>query len=133
VYLADPGEDRNTIDEFAASGARTPEDIRDVFTRSFYFGCEADDPMNRTAFDRRANPLGAVLRPVFGSDIGHWDVPDMRGVLGEAWELVERGLLDERELRQFLFENPARLLAEGNPRYFAGTPLEAAVNELLAQ
>jgi predicted TIM-barrel fold metal-dependent hydrolase len=131
AILADAGEDPTAIDEFAGSGVRCPEDIRDVFTTSFYFGCEADDPMNATAFDTRANPLGAKLRPVFGSDIGHWDVPDMREVLGETYELVERGLLDEAALRDFLFENPARLWAEANPRYFEGTPVEAAVRELV--
>ena len=130
--LADPDEDPAAVDEFAASGVRAAEEIRDVFTRSFYFGCEADDPMNATAFDARANPLGARLRPVCGSDIGHWDVPDMRQVLGEAWELVERGLLDERALREFLFENPARLFGETNPRYFDGTPVQGAVRELLS-
>jgi hypothetical protein len=57
----------------------------------------------------------------------------MRAVLAEAWELVEDGLLDEAELRSFLFENPARLFAEGNPRFFAGTPVEAAVDALLAE
>jgi hypothetical protein len=28
---------------------------------------------------------------IFSSDIGHWDVPDIAGILGEAWELVETG------------------------------------------
>ncbi len=130
ALLADPDEDRAGIDEFAASGIGSAEDLRDVFTRSFFFGCEADDPMNATAFDTRANPLGARLRPIFGSDIGHWDVPDMRGVLGEAWELVEEGLIDEQALREFVFENPARMLCEANPRYFEGTPVEGAVAAL---
>jgi predicted TIM-barrel fold metal-dependent hydrolase len=132
TVLSDPDEDPAGVDEFAASGIDAVEDIRDVFTESFYFGCEADDPMNATAFHTRANPLGAVLRPIFGSDIGHWDVPDMRGVLGEAFELVERQLLDEAQLREFLFANPARLWADVNPGYFEGTVVEAAVRDLLA-
>jgi hypothetical protein len=53
-------------------------------------------------------------------------------VLGEAFELVERKLLDEAQLREFLFANPARLWAEVNPRYFEGTLVEEAVRELLA-
>ncbi len=129
--LSDPTEDPATTDEFAASGIGSVEDLRDVFTRSFFFGCEADDPMNAMAFDTRANPLGARLRPIFGSDIGHWDVPDMRGVLGEAWELVDEGLIDGPALREFVFENPARMLAEANPHYFEGTPVEAAVTSLV--
>jgi predicted TIM-barrel fold metal-dependent hydrolase len=133
TFLADPGEDPARVDEFAASGVRSVEDIREVFTRSFYFGCEADDPMNATAFDTRANPLGAKLRPIFGSDIGHWDVPDMRAVLAEAWELVERGIIDEAALREFLFVNPARLLAEVDPCYFEGTSVADAVGELLSE
>ncbi len=130
ALLADPDENRATIDEFAASGIASAGDLRDVFTRSFFFGCEADDPMNATAFDTRANPLGARLRPIFGSDIGHWDVPDMRGVLGEAWELVEHGLIDEQALCEFVFENPVRMLFEANPRYFEDTPVEGAVAAL---
>jgi len=130
TVLADPDEDRSRLDEFSASGIGSPEQIRDVFTQSFYFGCEADDPFAARAFDTRANPLGARLRPVFGSDIGHWDVPDMLGVLPEAWELVERGLMSEPELRDFLFVHPARLWGEANPGYFEGTRIESAVREI---
>ena len=43
--------------------------------RRFYFGCEADDPLITVGVRRDdVNPLGARLRPVFGSDISHWDV-----------------------------------------------------------
>jgi len=128
--LSDPEEDRDAIHEFAASGVKTREDIKRVFTEQFYYGCEADDPLNALAFDTARNPLGARLRPVFGSDIGHWDVPDMRGVLGEAWELVENGAIDEEDLRDFLFANPARLLTHGRPDYFEGTPVQDAVAAL---
>ena len=50
--------------------------------------------MAAVAFDERLNPLGARIPALFASDIGHWDVPDFRRVLEEAWELVEHGLLD---------------------------------------
>ena len=73
--LSLPDEDPATLDEFAASGIDSADDIRDVFTRSFHFGCEADDPMTALAFDPRRNPLGARLKALFASDIGHWDVP----------------------------------------------------------
>ena len=131
--LSDAGEDPAGLDEFAASGIRRAEDLRDTFETRFFFGCEADDPMNATAFDTRRNPLGARLAPVFGSDIGHWDVPDMCGVLPEAFELCKRGLVSESDLRAFLLENPVRLWGETNPRYFEGTPVEAAAREILSE
>src|SRR6185312_4820577 len=34
------------IDDYAACGIEKASDIRGLFTRNFYFGCEADDPMN---------------------------------------------------------------------------------------
>ena len=76
--LSLPDEDRSTIDEFAASGVTDATDIRDTFTTQYHFGCEADDPMTALAFDAERNPLGARLRALFASDIGHWDVPDVR-------------------------------------------------------
>jgi len=132
ALLSEPDEDPDSLDEFAHSGIASADDARVIFGERFFFGCEADDPMNAAAYDRRRNPGGATLNAVFGSDIGHWDVPDMRGVLGEAFELVERGLLDGTQMREFLFANPARLWAEVNPRYFEGTTVEGAVRELLA-
>ena len=32
--------DADLLDEFAPSAVHSPEEIRDVFTTSFYFGCE---------------------------------------------------------------------------------------------
>ena len=78
------------------------------------------------------NPLGARLRPVFGSDIAHWDVPDMTEPVVEAYELVERGLLGPREFRELTFLNPVRLHAGMNPGFFDGTGVEAAVAEVVA-
>ena len=54
------------LDDYAACGLETAEALRDQFTSSFYFGCEADDRMNAWAFDRRVNPLGARLNALFG-------------------------------------------------------------------
>jgi predicted TIM-barrel fold metal-dependent hydrolase len=119
-------------DDFARAGIERPEDIRDAFVGSFFFGCEADDPMVATAFDRRLNPFGAQLRAFFSSDIGHWDVPDMTEVLAEAWEQVEEGRLDEAQFRDFAFANAARFYTDADPDFFAGTAVEGAVRELLA-
>jgi hypothetical protein len=71
--------------------------------------------------------MGARLQAMFASDIGHWDVPDFRGVLGEAWELVEDGRLDEEAFRAFTFTNAANLFTATRPDFFAGTVVEDAV------
>jgi len=120
-------------DEFGACGIRGPEDIRDLFAPSFYFGCEADDPLTHQAFDTRALPCGASLRALFGSDIGHWDVPDMSGVLEESYEQVERGLLDPAQFREFSFENAVRFYTDSNPDFFAGTAVAAQAKEWVAR
>ena len=111
------------FDDFAESQLTDPEQIVDIFTRQFHFGCEADDPLNTLAFDGRLLPHGARLSAMFASDIGHWDVPDIRGVLPEAWELVDDGLLDEDEFRAFTFGNAVRMLTAANPDFFAGTAI----------
>jgi hypothetical protein len=56
----------------------------------------------------------------------------MRHVLLEAWELVDDGLLDADEFRDFTFGNAARMLTANNPDFFAGTAVEAATAKLLA-
>ncbi len=125
--LSNPDEPLDAIDEFAACGVRSPDDVARVFRESFFFGCEADDPSNATAFDTRRNPHGLRLNAVFSSDIGHWDVPDMRGVLEEARELVDEGLFSTADFRDFVFGNPVRLWAGANPEFFHGTRVQEAV------
>ena len=119
-------------DEFAASGIESVEDIRDLFVPNFFFGCEADDPVTAWAFNGKANAFGARLQAMMGSDIGHWDVPDMRMVLPEARELVEKGLIGEDDFRDFVFTNPVRMHTGMNPDFFAGTRCESAVQEVLS-
>ncbi len=121
ALLSDPDEDRTQIDEFARSGVKSAEELRDIFVNQFYFGCEADDPMTATAFNTRLNPLGATQNPLFSSDIGHWDVPDSRDVLAEAFELVDNGLLTTEDFRRFVYENPRRFHSRANPGFFDGT------------
>jgi predicted TIM-barrel fold metal-dependent hydrolase len=128
---APPHESLGT-DDFAEAQITDPAQITDIFTRQFSFGCEADDPLNALAFDRALLPRGARLNAMFASDIGHWDVPDMRKVLVEAWELVDDGLLDLDEFRDFTFANSARMLTAGNPDFFAGTAVESDVEKLRA-
>ena len=125
-HFSDPDEERDTIDEWAESGIESEDDIVELFADRFSFGCEADDPMTGIAFDAKLPPVGRDLRPIFASDIGHWDVPDARGVLPEAWELVERGDLDLAQFRAFTFSNAVRLWGAQNPAFFDGTPVAAA-------
>ena len=120
------------LDDFSACGIERPDDLRDLFVPPFYFGCEADDRLNAWGFDTRANPLGARLNAIFGSDIGHFDVPDMADVLPEAYELVEDGLITAADFRDFTFANAVRLWGTGNPEFFKGTAVEKAAAAVLA-
>jgi predicted TIM-barrel fold metal-dependent hydrolase len=119
------------LDDFSACRIEEPADIADLFVPRFFFGCEADDRMNAWAFDTAHNPFGSRLGAIFGSDIGHFDVLDMADVLAEAHELVDDGLITNDDFRRFVFENPARLWAEANPRFFEGTAVAGAVADLM--
>ena len=119
------------IDDYSACAIAAVEDFRELFVAPFYFGCEADDSNNAWAFNRDCNPLGAEIKTLFGSDIGHFDVQDMAQVLPEAYELVEDGRIDASGFRRFVFENPIRFWGKTNPRFFAGTRVAAAAKEVL--
>jgi predicted TIM-barrel fold metal-dependent hydrolase len=120
------------LDDYSACGIEDVDDIRRLFVESFSFGCEADDPTNAWAFNRAALPFHSPLRATFGSDIGHFDVPDMAGVLPEAYELVEDGLVDADDFRDFTFANAVRFFAGPNPRFFEGTAVADAAAGVLA-
>ena len=118
----------HVVDDFEAAGINSKEDVRAVFSGNFYFGCEADDRATMWAFDPR---MGVRLRPVFSSDFTHFDVPDFREVIPEAFEMVEKGFVTEQDFREFTFTNAARLHTRNNPHFFKGTVIEQAVaNEL---
>jgi predicted TIM-barrel fold metal-dependent hydrolase len=119
------------FDEFAACAMTEIPMLRQLFIEPFYFGCEADDRVVSVAFNRRLNPLGRVLKPVFGSDIGHWDVLDATSILTEAWNLVNGKLLTPENFRDFTFVNPAMMHLAMNPDYFKGTVIEAEAKRLL--
>jgi len=112
------------VDDFRESLITSPDDIVDMFTRQFFFGCEGDDPLTALAFQRGVYPEGKALRPMFASDIGHWDVPDMRDVLAEAWELVEHGHLDTDDFRAFTCTNVVEMVTSMRPDFFVGTAVE---------
>ena len=117
------------LDDFAACGFETEEKLIGQFVDQFYFGCEADDPINAWAFARNHLPHGVQLNTRFGSDIGHFDVRDMAGVLTEAHELVDDGLIDRNNFRDFVFENAVRFLSRNNRNFFAGTTVEKPVSD----
>jgi hypothetical protein len=62
--------------------------------------------------------------------MAHWDVEDMSDVVAEAFGLVRKGVLEQQDFREFVFENPARLLLGQNPDVFVGTSVEAATKPL---
>jgi hypothetical protein len=121
------GYDADLLDEFAPSEVRSPEEIREVFITSFCFGCEGDDHLNTLAWRAMGTPFDAKLKAIYGSDIGHWDVPDMRECAEEACELVAHGLLHRDQLREFLFTNAVEFWTANNRDFFAGTAVEDAV------
>ena len=69
---------------------------------------------------------------MFGSDIGHFDVPDMSHVVPEAYELVEDGLMSDEDFRDFMFANPVRFWGKTNPDFFKGTVVEKEAEAVLA-
>jgi predicted TIM-barrel fold metal-dependent hydrolase len=114
----------HVTDDFEAAGINSKEDVCAVFSGNFFFGCEADDRATMWAFDHR---MGVRLRPVFSSDFTHFDVPDFREVIPEAFEMVEKGFVTEEDFREFTFTNAARLHTRNNPNFFKGTVVEQAV------
>jgi predicted TIM-barrel fold metal-dependent hydrolase len=119
------------LDDYFRCRIERKEDICELFVPRFYFGCEADDPVNAWAFDHHANPLGARLNAIFSSDIGHFDVPDMTDVVPEAHELVEHGLITAGDFRDFMFANAVRFWGEVNPDFFEGTVVAKEAAEVL--
>ena len=79
AMLSDGDELPRDVDQFGESQLRSAEEIVEMFSTRFFFGCEADDPMNALAFASHLNPGGAVLPAIFSSDVGHWDVPRHAG------------------------------------------------------
>src|SRR5712691_7136731 len=121
------------LDDYSRCKIARKEDFRDLYVSRFYFGCEADDPINAWAFNRKANPLNVRLNAFFSADIAHFDVPDMTEVVPEAYELVEHGLLTDDDFRDFMFTNAVRFWGEVNPDFFKGTVVEKQAAEVLAR
>jgi hypothetical protein len=125
------GIEEGVRDNFAAMEITRAEDFRDLFIPHFYFGCEADDPVTAWAFDSDVNPFGAKIRAIMSTDLGHWDVPDMRDAVAEAYEPVEQGVISPEDFRDFAFTNQVTLYAGTNPDFFQGTRVEDAAAAVL--
>jgi predicted TIM-barrel fold metal-dependent hydrolase len=118
------------FDEFAACGMTEVRDLRRLFCDNFYFGCEADDRTMSVGFNRKLSPVGAPLKAMFGSDIGHWDVMDAESILSEAFGLVDAGMIMRDDFRALTWTNPASLHLRMNPDYFKGTVVESEAEKL---
>lgn len=110
------------LDDWRFVDAADEHELVSLFADHFYFGCEADDRTLAFAF---SPALPKTLRPIFSSDIGHWDVTDMASTLAEAWDLVEDGLLTQEQFRAFVHDNPRSMLTAVAPDFFVGTAVEA--------
>ena len=127
-----PKENPGELDDWAALALDDPHAFKRVFA-NFFFGCEAGERMTAVAFNPKINKFDTKLQALFGSDIGHFDVPDITAVIAEAYELVEDGLIGEDDFRDFTFANAVRLHGSMNPAFFRGTSIEAAAERVLQQ
>jgi len=115
-------------DDFDRVQIGSKAELRSLFSKNFFFGCEADDPMTSIAFNPK---MRLNLKPVLGSDISHFDVVDASEVLGEAYELVEHELINEDNFRDFVYANAVKMFAGMNQDFFKGTILENDVKREL--
>jgi len=112
------------VNDFEAAGVKSRDDIIRQITTNCFFGCEADDRLAGIAFDTNRLPGDKPMRPIFSSDIGHWDVAHMDEVLPEAYEHLEHGWMDKNQFRDFMCDNAVRLFRGANPDFFKGTLVE---------
>ena len=121
------------IDDYRDAQIEEPEQLAAIFATQFFFGCEADDRTNPWAFAENVNPFRVRLNAMLASDVGHWDVTDVREVLGEAYELVEDGLVVESDFRDFACDNAIRLHGSMNSAFFEGTAVEDYARSVLSK
>jgi predicted TIM-barrel fold metal-dependent hydrolase len=120
------------LDDFAKCEIAQKSDWLDLYTKPYYFGCEADDPSIAIAFGD-TNRFHAKLNALYSSDIGHFDVIDMREPLQEAFELVEDNVVSLDDFEAFTFSNVVRLMGTQNPAFFDGTRVAGEAKAVLAQ
>jgi hypothetical protein len=125
--------------ELMVKGAQLARGLDDATRRAQglmripWWGLPTGNPLDRATamFPRLGrNPFGLALHALFGSDIGHWDVPEIEEVLVEACELVEDGIVAAEDFRRFAFASPVAFWTANNPRFFEGSAVaEAAAKE----
>ena len=113
----------DVVNDFEAAGIRSADDIIRQITTNCFFGCEADDRLAGVAFDTNRLPGKKPMRPIFSSDIGHWDVAHMEEVLPEAYEHLEYGWMDQAQFQDFMCDNAIRMFRGANADFFEGTVL----------
>ena len=114
------GRKPDDIDEFSAMHVQSESDIIELVAPRMWFGCEPDDRTVAAAFAEH-NGLGTDFNVMLGSDISHFDTPEMDQVVPSACRLVEKGLLSEAQLKALLCDNAARLFTHADRDFFAGT------------
>jgi predicted TIM-barrel fold metal-dependent hydrolase len=119
------------LDEFSALGIADEHELHDLFVPRFFFGCESDDRTVAFAFSR-ANVFEAKLQAMFSSDISHFDVPSMDGVVPSAYELLSEDLLDPGQFEEFMFSHSVRMYAGMDPTFFDGTAVEREARAQMA-
>ena len=124
---------KHATDDYEAAQISSVQDIVDQWTNGFAWGCEADDPFVGLAFDRRVLPRHSTMPAFFASDLGHWDVADFNEPLEEAYELLEHGILDPDQMRDFLFVNPVKFYGALNPDFFTDTTIEKEAKAVLGR
>ncbi|HEY2578194.1 MAG TPA: amidohydrolase family protein [Streptosporangiaceae bacterium] len=126
---ADTAHPGTPASDFDHAQLTSSDDLIEMFSR-FYFGCEADDRGVAVALDP-AGIFGVRLRAVFGSDIGHWDVPDATAVVPESYELVETSALQLEGYRDFVLRHAVLLHGQMNSDFFTGTTIEDQAAKIL--
>ena len=119
-----------SLDDYANIDVKSKRELIELFRGNFYFGCEADDPGNAWAFDKR---MPGRLKAILGSDVSHYDVTEFSDVMPEVWEMVEDGLMTEGDLRDFAFSHAVEMHGRMNPSFFKGTAIEADAELELAR
>ena len=128
-----PREDPRCSTSSRPAGSSAPKTSRELFVAPFFFGCEADDPMNTTAFNAKVNPFGARLQRDVRLRRRALGRPDMTDVLEEAWEMVDHGWIDDDRLPRLRLHQPGALLHRREPARSSPEPcVEPAVDDYLA-
>ena len=89
--------------------------------------------MNAAAFNTKMLPFGAKIGAMLSSDIGHWDVIDMRdGRRGGLRSGRGRPYGPPATSATSPSPTPLRFFTDLNPAFFDGTAIEEAANSAFA-